>query len=102
MARKIQTVAAVELTPELRAAAHALMTREKIASSADRAHQRAAELAGAARDYAGATASVALVGIGCTGTFLKRLVFGAPKVKVPAHALSDAELRAVLARHGLV
>lgn len=102
-AKKTTTVVAVELTAEQRATANALLMREGLITKADRARARTAEVADATRGYAAATAGTALLGIACTGTFLKRLVFGAPKVVVPRAAVdTDAQLRAVLMRHGLL
>lgn len=94
---------AVVLTPEQRAAARALMQREAMIQRADRAADNVLDAADAVRGYVGASAAAGLVGVRCTGTFLKRLVFGAPKIRVPVAAVqADAELAAVLRRHGML
>jgi hypothetical protein len=91
------TTAVVVLTPEQRAAAHALVMR-------DVALDNTARAADAVRDYVGASASAAALGAKCTGTFLKRLVFGAPKqrVELTVAAASDEQLIAALRRHNLL
>lgn len=106
MPRKINTAAAtvIELTPEQRAAANALLRREQIIARADAASDNIVAVADGVRDYAAATGVAAAVGLRCTGTFLKRLVFGAPKARsVPTAIIrSDAELAECLRRHGLL
>lgn len=99
-------VAKTELTPEQRAAAHALMQRERIGARADAAGESAAKFADGTREFVGGTVGAAAVGVKCTGVFLKRLVFGAPKPKrvtvQPKAGVTDEELRAVLKKHGMI
>jgi hypothetical protein len=107
MPRKITTAvvaAPVTLTPEQRAAAQALIRREAIVARADAASDSVVAVADGLRDYAGATAAAGAVGLRCTGVFLKRLMFGAPKARsVPVAVIrDDAELAACLKRHGLL
>jgi hypothetical protein len=104
MARKTTTTVVPTLTPEQRAAAQALLKREAIIARADSASDSVVAVADGLREYAGATAAAGAVGLRCTGVFLKRLMFGAPKARsVPTAIIrSDAELAACLRRHGLM
>lgn len=103
MAVKKTAAAPRALTPDQVSAAKALLARERIVAKADRARATTEALADAGRDYVAGAAGAALVGLSCTGTFLKRLVFGAPKISVPTSVVeSDAQLRAVLKRHGML